>query len=181
MQMKKQIAFLRAINVTNRYVKMDVLRQHFENMDFENVSTYIQSGNVIFETMESDHVKLEQQIEAHLQDSLGFAVPAFVRSGDEFGAIANYSPFQSRELEANINLFVTFLKAEPDQELQGHLVSLSNEIDEFHFNGAQLYWLMYRNRGESKFTNAKIERLLKAPATRRNTTTLRKIAKKYKF
>ncbi len=177
--MNTYIAFLRAINVTNRFVKMEVLRSHFATLGFDNVQTYIQSGNVVFSTRNDNTAKLEAQIEAHLATTLGFDVPTMVRSSQEMIAIASYDPFPQAKSLANASSYVSLLKEAPGAEAQQKMVAMSDAIDTFHVNGRQLYWLYNREQGESKMTNAKVEKILKTAATRRNTNTIHKIAKKY--
>ena len=84
--MPRYIAFLRAINVGGHTVKMDALRELFEALGFEQVETFIASGNVIFETTETDTAALERRIETHLQAALGYAVATFLRSDAEVAA-----------------------------------------------------------------------------------------------
>ncbi|HEX9961588.1 MAG TPA: DUF1697 domain-containing protein, partial [Pyrinomonadaceae bacterium] len=70
--MIKYVAFLRGINVGGRHlVKMEDLRVLFASMNFENVKTYIQSGNVIFETSETSADVLAGKIERGLKEALG--------------------------------------------------------------------------------------------------------------
>lgn len=177
--MNRLIAFLRAINVTNRFVKMDILRQQIEQLGFSQVQTYIQSGNVIFETSSTDCAELERKIEERLQEALGFQVPTLVRTAPEMAEIAQYQPFAEEKYGDKSVLYISFLKEEPGQDQQRQLVELSSANDEFHVYERQVYWLMHKDQGQSKFTNNKLEKILKVPATRRNTSTVRKIAAKY--
>jgi len=74
------VAFLRGINVGGHHVKMEQLRALCIEFGLANVRTYIQSGNVFFESDVADIRALESELEAHLLAKLGFAVPVFVRS-----------------------------------------------------------------------------------------------------
>ena len=74
------VAFLRGINVGGHNIKMQQLRALFIELELANVRTYIQSGNVFFESDVVDIRALEAKIEAHLIAKLGFAVPVFIRS-----------------------------------------------------------------------------------------------------
>jgi uncharacterized protein (DUF1697 family) len=177
--MNRYVAFLRAINVGGRFVKMDDLRQAFESLGFSNVETYIQSGNVLFESPATNTGRLEGEIEAHLEKAFGFQVPAFVRSDAELLEIAEYWPFQEAERGDGSVLYISFLRDEPKDELQRELISCSNEIDEFYVHERQVFWLSRRQLGKSTFTNATIEKTLATQATRRNANTVRKIVKKY--
>ena len=115
----RYIALLRAVNVGGRTVKMDRLRALFEEMKLRNVETFIASGNVIFESTASE-AALESRIEKHLMKSLGFAVPALVRSAPDFAAVAARVPFTSHPpLERVGALYVGFLKSQPHDGLRG--------------------------------------------------------------
>ena len=173
------VAFLRAINVGGRFVKMDILRQQFETLGLSQVQTYIQSGNVIFETAETDYAALEQKIEDQLQAALGFQVPTLIRSAFKIVTVAQYQPFPKSKYGEKSVLYISFLKEEPAPDRQRQLYEFASAIDEFHVHGRQVYWLMHKHQGQSKFTNNKLEKVLKVPATRRNISTVRKIMAKY--
>src|SRR5438874_9114515 len=90
--MTRYIAFLRAINVGGRTIKMETLRQHFEALGLTKVETFINSGNVIFEARAAKTGNLEKKIEAQLRQMMGYDVAAFVRTPAELAAIAAYQP-----------------------------------------------------------------------------------------
>lgn len=177
--MNQYIAFLRAINVGGRFVKMDVLRQQFESLGFSQVQTYIQSGNVLFTTTAAGPTQLEQAIEQQLREELGFEVSTLIRTPAEIVEIAAYQPFPEAKFTAKSTLYISFLKEEPGRDRLEKLNDLNSEIDEFHAHGRQVYWLMHKHQGQSKFTNSKLEKVLGVPATRRNSSTVRKIVAKY--
>jgi uncharacterized protein (DUF1697 family) len=81
--MAKHIAFLKAINVGGHTVKMDRLKKLFEIMGFENVETFIASGNVVFETKSKSVDSIRKQIETELEKSLGYKVATFIRTTKE--------------------------------------------------------------------------------------------------
>ena len=91
--MPRYVAFLRAINIGGRVVKMDRLRKLFEELPLTNVETFIASGNVIFESSAGNTASLEARIEGRLSEALGYEVAAFLRTAGEVGAIARYRPF----------------------------------------------------------------------------------------
>jgi len=92
--MSRYFAFLRAINVGGHTIKMDQLRNLFENMDLSKVETFIASGNVIFENKSGDVHVLEKRIETSLSDALGYEVATFIRTDAELKEIAGYKPFK---------------------------------------------------------------------------------------
>src|ERR1035437_5125901 len=96
----RYIAFLRGINVSGRkLIKMDALKQHFELPGFKNIVTYIQSGNVLFDTQETEEAKLRTKIEKQLALKLGYEVPAILRSTADIKSAINNNPF--RDLKAD--------------------------------------------------------------------------------
>ncbi len=177
--MPKYVAFLRAINVGGHVVKMEALRTLFETLDLANVETFIASGNVIFDTKAKNERALQLKIEAHLQQTLGYEVATFLRTTAEVAAIAQYQPFTAAEMQAASALNVALL-AEPliDAAVQ-KLQTLKTELDDFHVQGREVYWLCRAKQNESKFTNAVFERALKTKATFRGLNTIARLAAKY--
>jgi len=174
----KTIAFLRAINVGGRRVKMDHLRQVFIEMGFANVETYIASGNVIFDDDVVDRKALVQKIEAGLQDALGYRVDTFVRSIEALTAVSTYQPFPASELEGSV-LYIGFLADSPSAENVQKLQEFTTDIDSFHVHESEVYWLCRKTISQSKFTGAKLEKALGMPTTLRNQNTINKLVKKY--
>jgi uncharacterized protein (DUF1697 family) len=172
-------AFLRAINVGGHVVKMNALRDLFIAMGFSNVETFIASGNVIFDTKEKNSAALEKQIEKKLQEALGYEVATFIRTLDELTAMTNYLPFPKQQIEKAGAFNVAFLKQPLDSAQMKKLHALKTDIDDFHVNGRELYWLCKMKQSESKFSNAVLERSLGVQATFRNMNTIRKILEKH--
>jgi uncharacterized protein (DUF1697 family) len=106
------IALLRGINVGGHFVKMDALRSVFVSLGFENVRSYIQSGNIFFETAEQDKLRLRKTIEPQLQKSLGFPVVICLRTVTELQQLLALDPFQAITVTPDMRLAVVFL-AEP--------------------------------------------------------------------
>ena len=174
--MSRCIAFLRAVNVGGRIVKMDALKAQFEALGLTEVSTFIASGNVVFETRARDMAALEQKIEKQLFGAFGFEVHSFVRSVAEVAEIAACRPFDPRELE-NTAAFVVGFVARPFDTAQQQIVSgFNNELDAFHVQGRELYWMSRNRQSESKFSNATFERALGLRATFRSITTVQRLA-----
>ena len=176
--MTKYFAFLRAINVGGRNIKMDQLRQLFVDMGFANVETFIASGNVIFEADETERKALERQIETNLQTALGYTVDTFVRTYADLLAIQADQPFPLSELEDN-KLYIGFLADPPNDEAKQALQACTTEVDTFHINGSEVYWLCRKTISQSDFSGAKLEKALDMPATLRNQNTVNRLIKKY--
>ena len=176
----RYVAFLRAINVGGRRIKMDHLRELFESLGFSNVETFIASGNVIFDSPAEDTRKLEQRIEDHLRESLGYEVATFVRSASELAGIARYRPFDPSDLNAEgTSLYIAFLQAPPSAEAEQKLMAYRSEVDDFRVHGREVYWLCYKKMSKSSFSGALLEKTMGTPATVRNATTVQKLVAKY--
>jgi uncharacterized protein (DUF1697 family) len=173
--MTRYIAFLRAINITGRYVKMDVLRGLFEQLGFGNVSTFIASGNVLFDAEESADA-LEPRIETHLREALSFEVATFLRTPDEVAAIAACRPFPAAQMAQLLALAVAFIKQPPGEAELARLMGYRRASDDFAVIGREVYWGRFTPISETNFAGATLERVLRAPATVRNVTTVRRLA-----
>jgi uncharacterized protein (DUF1697 family) len=175
--MPKYVAFLRAINVGGHTVKMDHLRHLFEALGLSNAETFIASGNVIFDSPSRNTKTLEKKIERHLLEALGYEVATFIRSTSELRAVSEYKPFPDAELKAGGNvLYIGFLADEPNVEAKRKVLSLTTDVDDFHLNGRELYWLCRKKLGESEVSGARLAKALGAQTTLRNSTTVKKIA-----
>lgn len=178
--MPRYVAFLGSINVGGHTVKMERLREVFAELGHGSVETFIASGNVLFEAPEQDAARLEQELSAHLAQSLGFPVPVYLRTAAEVAAVAAHQPFDDAEFQApDAALYVVFLPAPPSGDAEEKLQALRTPDDEFHVRGRELYWLRRKKISESKITAAQFRKALGAAGTNRNSTTVRKLAAKY--
>jgi uncharacterized protein (DUF1697 family) len=173
------IAFLRAINVGGHTVRMETLRGHFEQLGFDNVETFIASGNVIFTSSAKNGSALERKIESRLHAALGFEVKTFIRTDADVDAIARYQPFAPSLVRSALAFSVGFLAAPLDGAATKTLLSLRSGSDDLHANGREVYWLCRKKQSESSFSNALFEKRLKVSATFRGVNTVQRLAAKY--
>ncbi|MCG6912479.1 DUF1697 domain-containing protein, partial [bacterium BMS3Abin03] len=135
----KYIAFLRGINVSgHRIIKMEELRKIFEALKFKNVKTYIQTGNVIFETTVKDPDSLTKKIEKYLHKSLGYEVETMLRTIPEMEEIIKNNPFKKNKLDKTLHLYLTFLSEEPINEMKKSLIDSSNDVATFKMKNREL-------------------------------------------
>lgn len=178
--MVKYITFLKAINVGGHTVKMDHLKGLFEKMGFENVETFIASGNVVFETKSKTVEVIKKKIETELEKSLGYKVATFIRTINELKEIAEHKPFKASELNnENNSLYIALLDMLPSKEKQIKAKALQDDANEFHFHNKEMYWLCRKNFSDSGITAKKLEKALGMETTVRNSTTIKKIVLKY--
>ncbi len=174
---KTYITLLRGINVSgHKIVKMDDLKELFEKLDFEDVKTYIQSGNVIFKTGNTvTGAELAQRIQQTVIGRYNFFVPVFVRSREEMVQIVSDNPFMK---EKDINpdwLHITFLSDTPRQSDREVISTYDFSPDRFYLAGNQAYLYCPQGYGNTKISNLFFENRLKVNATTRNWKTVLKL------
>src|SRR5271167_4305474 len=113
--MKTYIAILRGINVSgHNMIKMADLKRMFETLPFENVRTYIQSGNIVFNAKTENDQELEKQIHTAIQKTFSFSVPVIVLEEKELKIVQQNNPFLTGRNEDVTKLHVTFLDTIPE-------------------------------------------------------------------
>jgi uncharacterized protein (DUF1697 family) len=172
------IALLRGINVSGRkIIKMDHLKSMFISLGFQSVTTYIQSGNVVFETAEAETGILCETIANKINHEFGFEVPVIVRALDELKEAIRQNPFGTDAIAEDEKLYITFLSKEPTAEAIAIFESFENGIDKFRVLNREVYILCGKNGyGNSLFSNTFVEKKLKVSATTRNWETTNKLA-----
>ena len=158
---------------------MAELRRVFEDLGFKDVETFIASGNVIF-ISDAPHLRdLELSIEDRLRAVLGYEVTTFLRTEEELAAVAKHEPFKKSHLRNATALNVGFLVEPPAAAAKKLIASFKSEVDDFHTHGREIYWLSQAKQSDSKFSNARFEKMLKTRATWRGINTVRRLAAKF--
>lgn len=176
--MPRYVGFLRAVNVGGRVVKMDRLRQLFEETGFTGVSTHLASGNVLFTAGRGRSTTHEAKLERALGAGLGWEVATFLRTPAEMAAVVERLPFPAEEVATAHAVYVGFLKAPPAPEAHALLHGLRTPTDALEVHGRELYWLCRVRTAASELSGASLEKALKLAATFRNMTTVRAVAAK---
>jgi uncharacterized protein (DUF1697 family) len=175
--MPRYAAFLRAVNVGGRVVKMDALKKIFVSMGFADVETFIASGNVVFSTK---GVKgLDAKIAVGLEKALGYEVPTFVRTMDEIAAAAGYAPFPERDAARFPTYLIGFLSKNLDAGGVVRLSALETPDDLFHVRGRDFWWLSKHHQARPAITGRQLEKALGQPTTLRNVNTIRRMAERF--
>ncbi|HEV8537808.1 MAG TPA: DUF1697 domain-containing protein [Bacteroidota bacterium] len=170
------VALLRGINVGGqRSIKMAGLSTLFESLNFQNVRTYVQSGNVVFESRLKDAAAIAGNIEKKITRTYGFDVKVILRTIVEFENIVSHNPFTSERTIEIDKLHVTFLQGLPDKQSVSTL-DIKKEINERYIvQGREIYLYCPNGYGRTKLNNGAFERNLKLPATTRNWKTTNKL------
>jgi uncharacterized protein (DUF1697 family) len=137
--MTKYIAFLRGINVGgNNLIKMDALRAEFEKAGFQSVKTYIQSGNVIFQSDLTDKIEVENKIEKLLSAKFKYKAKVLVRSKKDLESTISHFPkiFGNPEWKHN----VIFLSSAVDSKSILKKLEIKKDIEENSYHKGVLFW-----------------------------------------
>lgn len=162
------------MNVGNRRVAMNRLREIYEQLELENVASFIASGNVLFDSSKKP-VELESMIEKELESELGYSVDTFVRKFKDIQSIAAQKMFEQDGLPGYV-IHVAFLRKRISPAIQKRWEALPSERDEFRFERTELYWLYQGRVSDSKFWSSKEFKSLEVPPmTMRNITSIRKL------
>ncbi|RAJ79997.1 uncharacterized protein (DUF1697 family) [Chitinophaga dinghuensis] len=174
--METYVALLRGINVSGKnIIKMEDLRPMFERMQFSNVATFIQSGNVIFSTKATPESTLLKKIEKALEQELGYSVPVMLRTHASLATVVSQHPFGHVATAETRKLYVTFLHETPSAALQETMLQLASAQEKIHFIDRELYIAVEKDMSKPVFTNVLIEKKLKMSATTRNWATVNKL------
>jgi uncharacterized protein (DUF1697 family) len=134
------ISMLRGINVSGqKKIRMVELRDLYASLNLVDVETYVQSGNVVFDSTESDASKLAELIEARIEKTYGYAVPVFIRDGNDFQRIVVSNPFLNERNEDPAKLYVTFLYSALFEPRLSDLAIPTGEAAEFSIGDKEVF------------------------------------------
>ena len=171
-------AFLRGMNVGGHRITNAELRDEFEALGFESVTTFRASGNVIFEASGQSEGELIAEIESGLEESLGYAVPTFVRDERELRAIADFDPFDLDVVAASKGkLQVSMLGSKPSAKARTDALALATEQDALEITERELYWLPSGGTLDSELDQGALDELL-GQSTMRTKGTIEGMAAK---
>jgi uncharacterized protein (DUF1697 family) len=172
------ISMLRGINVgRHKRIKMDQLRKSFEALGFEQVRTYVQSGNVAFKTVKLSPPTLSKRIEEKILRDFGFLVSVVSRTADEISnAIAN-NPFLNQPGIDQEKLHVMFLSEAPAPAALTKLANLTAAPDRSSCLGREIYLYLPNGASESSLMKSPLDRALSVVTTARNWNTVNQLVR----
>lgn len=151
------------------------LRAMLEKLNLQNVTTYIQSGNIVFGATETDKGILEKRIKTSIRAVFGFDVPVLVKSKSDFESIIIQNPYTDKEAIEKKQVYFVLLKNIPAPELVKALQDEIYENEKFFVSKDCVYLFCQTGYGKAKLNNNLIERKLKVDATTRNYRTMMKL------
>ncbi len=176
--MLRFVALLRGINVGGHIVSKEKLKEAFSSIGFQNVSTYKQSGNVIFETDIANPQEIKSKIEEKLRDALGYDVAVFVRTIPQLKRILDIDPFKGQTAEGT-SCLVKFLPAQFSLfPLTIPLTIPKSTAQILSAKDTEVFSVTHGG-GEGALPNSFLEAKLKVKASTRNMNIIREIVGKY--
>ena len=170
--MKTYIALLKGINVGgHKKVPMAELRDLLSKSGFQNVQTYIQSGNVVFQSSEETK-NLEDKIQNAISSHFGFEVSVIVKTNAELRLIFDSCPFENAKKEKS---YFIILNKIPERNLIEEVNKISYDDEEIIIKNNCLYFYCSKGFGQAKFNMSTYERKLNLVGTSRNYNTMVKL------
>ncbi|PAJ72744.1 hypothetical protein CJF42_19520 [Pseudoalteromonas sp. NBT06-2] len=175
--MSRYISILRGINVSGqKKIVMKELKSLYESLGFENVVTYIQSGNVIFDSVIENVENIQRTIADAIKTKYDFEVPVDVRTSNQFKQVLACLPFDEVNLEADgTKMLVTFLTQQPQNDAFDSLMEYVNEPEKLVLGDKCIYLHCPNGYGKTKLSNVFIEKKLNVLATTRNLKSVNKL------
>lgn len=167
------VAMLRGINVgAHKRIRMDQLRLSFKSLGFEQVKTYIQSGNVIFKTKKMSSAILSRQIEERIAGDFGFPASVVCRTIDEIAGTIKNNPFLNQPGIDPAKFHVTFLSEAPAKTALKKLEALTLDPDQCRCLDKEIYLYLPNGISGSSLMKSPLDRTLSVVTTTRNWRTV---------
>lgn len=169
------VALLRGINVGGHtLVKMADLIKVFESIGLTDVSTYIQTGNVLFTSNSTDSEILAQQLQNELVSLLGKKIILFVLFPEELRKATACNPFNPEQLDKEQQCYLMFLSAEPDEVHCKALMALQDKDYRFYIQNKVLYYV-YSRKPDGTRRTINFEKVLGVAGTARSWKVVNKL------
>jgi uncharacterized protein (DUF1697 family) len=167
------VTMLRGVNVGgNKKIKMEKLRSSLEALGFEQVKTYIQSGNVVFKAAKTSPTTLSRKIEDCIQSDFGFSASVLLRTADEIEAAISNNPFLKQPGIDPDKFHVAFLAEAPAASALKKLAELTLAPDLSRCRGKEVYFYFPNGVSGSSLWKHPLDRVLAVEATMRNWRTV---------
>jgi uncharacterized protein (DUF1697 family) len=170
------ISLLRGINVSGqKKIQMTELKSLYESLGFENITTYIQSGNVVFSSNENDELKLAKLISDKIREDFSYEVNVIIRSKEYWKDLIAKNPFLKKDNTDIKKMHVTILSQMPVKIEAEIFDQAKSDTEEYAIKEREIYLYFPDGYGRTKLSNNFIENKLKIAATTRNWNTVTKL------
>ena len=176
--MNVYISMLKGINVGGqKQLRMESLRESYEGLGFSRVRSYVQSGNIIFESPENNPSNLVKRLEDQIEQVYGYHIAVFIRQPNEIQRILAGNPFINAGNADLSKLHVTFLYHFPSEPWWSEMASPRDSTDEFARSEMAIYLYCPNGYAKTRLSNSFFERRLGMPVTTRNWNTVNALYK----
>jgi uncharacterized protein (DUF1697 family) len=176
---EKYVAFLRGINVGGHHkVPMAELRAELEKLNFKNIVTLLNSGNIIFE---SNDINLENKISEQLEKSFGFPIPTIVRKSEMISELLNNNPFKNVKITKDIRLYVSFLQKNNATKLKLPWKSSDNSYIIIEKREQSIFSVLNLSVSKTPKAMEALEKYYGKDITTRNWNTIERVGKKASY
>lgn len=171
------VTLLRGINVSGQKpIKMVDLCKLYQSLGFDNVTSYIQSGNVIFSSKKNGPVRIKESIEKLINKQFDFDVPVEIRTNFELKNVIENFPYNRLDAdEDGTKYLVAFLSKDPGKVSANDIKKHVFLPERLTVIGREVYLHCPMGSGKSKLSNSFIEKKLGVDATTRNWKTVKKL------
>lgn len=170
------IALLRGVNVGGKNkLKMAELSKALVANGFDNVRTYIQSGNIVFSSTLTDKLFLADKIKEIIHKAFGLEIPVLIKTHKDLVNVVNSLPFNKKQLAETKKIYFLFLFNTPTNQILETLKAMDFHEDIFSVKDDVIYLYYNNGAGRSKMTTSIFEQKLKIVATARNWNTVHKL------
>jgi len=170
------VALLRGVNVGGKVAKMETVRASFEALGLTGVSSYVQSGNILFQARAASETALARKIAARLEKDIGFAPGVRLMSAADLARVVAENPLLKEKGVDVAKLHATFLDGPAPAAGLKKMEGFASARERFVCRGTTIYIYCPDGYGRSKLTNNIFERALKVGATTRNWKTVTTLA-----
>jgi uncharacterized protein (DUF1697 family) len=170
------ICLLRAINVGgHNIIKMEALRARFESLGLRGVQTYVQSGNIVFQSGEQDLKRLQDKIQGAIERKFDCRPEVILRTAADWKKVIAANPFARRPGMDPRKLLVMFLAGQPVPGAEKALRGLRASQEEMKLVGRELFIYCPKGMGQAKISWSAIDKALGTCGTGRNWNTVTKL------
>ena len=172
--MGRMVALLRAVNVGGRKLPMAELRALCAELGWQDIATYIQSGNVVF-TAKGRPAAIETQLEQAITKRFGLDVPVIVRTAAEWARYPAGNPFKQAAKDEPNRLMLMVSESPPADDAAKVIQARARDGEQVRRAGDAL-WIHYpAGAGTSRLSPTQIDRAIGSPGTARNYNTVMKL------
>ena len=170
------ISLLRGINIgAHKRMKMEKLRASCQALRFEQIASYIQSGNLVFNAGKLSPDAVSKKIERQIEADFGFHADVITRTADELKKIIRTNPLLKEPGVDASKLHVVFLSRTPSTESLNKLESLTLTPDRVRVSGKEIYFYFPNGVSGGSLWKHNLDRVIRVTGTMRNWNTVNKL------